>query len=84
MICCTVIEFTCLIHIISVDRYNVKINSLLQNHIQNVLCKVNHHAAEKGHKALRTLPGIVAFEGKTDLHNAEAQQNSTDYLDKSD
>ena len=43
-----------------------------QNHIQNILCKVDNYAAEKGHKALRTLPGIVAFEGKTDLHNAEA------------
>ena len=38
-----------------------------QNHIQNILGKVDNYAAEKGHKALRTLPGIVAFEGKTDL-----------------
>ena len=30
--------------------------------------------------ALRALPGIVAFEGKTDLHNAEAQQNGTNRL----
>ena len=43
-----------------------------QNHIQNILGKVDNHTAEKGHEALRTLAGIVAFEGKTDLHNAEA------------
>ena len=43
-----------------------------QNHIQNILGKVDNNASEKGHKALRALPCIVTFEGKTDLHNAEA------------
>lgn len=51
-----------------------------QNHIQNILGKVDNNASEKGHKALRALPGIVTFEGKTDLHNAEAQQNGTNRL----
>ena len=60
----------------------VKIKCFLsQNHIQNILGKVNNHSTEKGHKALRTLPGIVAFEGETDLHNAEAQQDGTNRLD---
>ena len=44
-----------------------------QDHIQNILGKVDNHSTEKGHKALRTLTCIVAFQGKTDLHNAEAQ-----------
>ena len=52
-----------------------------QNHIQNILGKVDNNASEKGHKALRALPGIVAFEGETDLHNAEAQQNGTNGFD---
>ena len=56
----------------------------LQNHIQNILGKVDDHPAEEGYNPLRTLAGIMAFEGQTDLHNAEAQQNSTDCLDKSD
>ena len=51
-----------------------------QNDIQNILGKVDNNASEKGHKALRALPGIVTFEGKTDLHNAEAQQNGTNRL----
>ena len=52
-----------------------------QNHIQNILCKVNHHAAEKGHKTLRTLAGIVAFQGKSNLHDTKPQQNRPDCLD---
>ena len=52
-----------------------------QNHIQNILGKVDNDTTKKCHKALRTLPGIVAFEGKTDLYNAEAQQNGANRLD---
>ena len=53
----------------------------LQNHIKNILCKVNDHAAEERHKSLRPLAGIVAFEGKADLHDAEAQQDCADGFD---
>ena len=56
----------------------VKIKCFLsQNHIQNILGKVNNHSTEKGHKALRALAGIMPFQGKTDLHNAKTQQNGT-------
>ena len=59
----------------------VKIKCFLsQNHIQNILGKVDNHSTKEGHKALRALAGIVAFQGKTDLHNAETQQNSADCL----
>lgn len=51
-----------------------------QNHIQNILGKVDDDTTKEGHKALRTLPGIVAFEGETDLHNAKTQQNGTNNL----
>ena len=54
---------------------------LLQNHVQNILCKINDHTAEKGHKALRPLAGIVTFEGETDLNDAEAKQNCADGFD---
>ena len=54
---------------------------LSQNHIKNILGKVDDDTTKEGHKALRALAGIMPFQGKTDLHNAEAQQNSTDCLD---
>lgn len=47
-----------------------------QNHIQNILGKVDDDTTKEGHKALRALAGVMPFQGKTDLHNAEAQQNS--------
>ena len=53
----------------------------LQNHIQNILGKVDNDTTKEGHKALCALAGIVTFQGKTDLHNAEAQQNGTNRLD---
>ena len=48
---------------------------------KNILCKINDHTAEKGHKALRPLAGIVTFEGETDLNDAEAKQNCADGFD---
>ena len=54
---------------------------ILHNQIQNILCKGDDNAAEKGQKSVCSLGCVVRFERQANLHHAKAQQNKTDCLD---
>ncbi|MBR5947573.1 MAG: hypothetical protein IKZ82_02845, partial [Clostridia bacterium] len=51
---------------------------------KNFFCKGNDHTARKGEKAVASLGGIVAREGKTDLNDAPTQEDQSDGADQSE
>jgi len=54
------------------------------NQIKNLLGKSNHNTSREGQEAVGSLAGIVALEGQTDLHDAEAKHDDANGSDKTE
>ena len=51
---------------------------------EDFLCKGNHKPAEQTQEPLRTLACVMALDGHTDLHDAPAEDDYADGLDRAE
>ena len=52
--------------------------------IENLFCKGDDDTARDGKKTVGSLRRVVAFQGQTDLHDAESEKDQTDCPDQAE